>query len=135
MVLMSSVFQSFKSVQTTHARFWLHINAVTHKRNVAPRPEDTLCPGDTIAVIGEAMFIKKLATDYGWSYSHELKVFADDLAPTNSGIMEGIVSPRSQFVGMTVRDIQLRKKFGVVPLAVYVGHEMIISDLSDLVCQ
>lgn len=108
-------------------------NAVTHKRNVAPRPEDTLCPGDTIAVIGEAMFIKKLAADYGWSYSHELKVFADDLAPTNSGIMEGIVSPRSQFVGMTVRDIQLRKKFGVVPLAVYVGHEMIISDLSDLV--
>ena len=108
-------------------------NAVTHKRNVAPRPEDTLCPGDTIAVIGEAMFIEKLASDFGWSYSRELKVFADDLAPTNSGIMEGIVSPRSQMVGMTVGEIQLRKKFGVVPLAVYVGHEMIISDLSNLV--
>ncbi|WP_421902764.1 SLC13 family permease [Maridesulfovibrio sp.] len=108
-------------------------NAVTHKRNVAPRPEDTLCPGDTIAVIGEAIFIEKLAADFGWSYSRELKVFADDLAPTNSGIMEGIVSPRSQMVGMTVGDVQLRKKFGVVPLAVYVGHEMIISDLSNLV--
>lgn len=108
-------------------------NAITHKRNVAPRPEDSLCPGDTIAVIGEAMFIEKLAADYGWNICPEVKVFADDLAPSNSGIMEGIVSPRSQLVGMTVGDIQLRKKYGVVPLAVYVGHEMIISDLSNLV--
>ncbi|WP_319778966.1 SLC13 family permease [Maridesulfovibrio sp.] len=108
-------------------------NPVTHKRNVAPRPEDTLCPGDTIAVIGEEIFIKRLADDFGWTYSHELKVFADDLGPTNSGIMEGIVSPRSQLVGRTVAEIQLRKKYGVVPLAVFSGHEMIISDLSDLV--
>ncbi|WP_419780280.1 SLC13 family permease [Maridesulfovibrio sp.] len=108
-------------------------NATTHKRNVAPRPEDTLCPGDTIAVIGEAMFIEKLAADYGWNILPEVKVFADDLAATNSGIMEGIVSPRSQLVGMTVGEIQLRKKYGVVPLAVFAGHEMIISDLSNLV--
>lgn len=108
-------------------------NGITHKRNVAPRPEDTLCPGDTIAVIGEAMFIEKLAADFGWLILPEVKVFADELALSNSGIMEGIVSPRSQFVGMTVGDIQLRKKYEVVPLAVFSGHEMIISDLSNLV--
>ncbi|TIH12897.1 SLC13 family permease [Marinifilum sp. JC120] len=108
-------------------------NAITHKRNVAPRPEDTLCPGDTIAVIGEAMFIERLSADFGWVISSEIKVFADDLASTNAGIMEGIISPRSQMVGMTVGEIQLRKKYGVVPLAVFSGHEMIISDLSNLV--
>ncbi|WP_319758988.1 SLC13 family permease [Maridesulfovibrio sp.] len=107
-------------------------NPTTHKRNVAPRPEDTLCPGDTIAVIGEAIFINRLAADFGWKISPEVTVFADDLAPSNSGMMEGIVSPRSQLVGMTVQEAKLRKKYGVVPLAVFVGHEMIISDLSEL---
>ncbi|WP_320005772.1 SLC13 family permease [Maridesulfovibrio sp.] len=108
-------------------------NSITHKRNVAPRPEDTLCPGDIIAVIGDAIYIEKLAADFRWKILPEVKVFADDLSSINSGIMEGIVSPRSQLVGMTVGEIQLRKKYGVVPLAVFAGHEMTISELSDQV--
>ncbi|CCO24093.1 SLC13 family permease [Maridesulfovibrio hydrothermalis] len=107
-------------------------NHVTHKRNVAPRPQDTLCPGDSFAVIGDAIFVEKLAKDFGWTYSKELKVFADDLSPANAGIMEGIVSPRSQLVGKTIAEFHLREKYGVVPLAVFIGHEVIISDLSDL---
>ncbi|NDV26810.1 SLC13 family permease [Desulfovibrio sp. JC010] len=107
-------------------------NPVTHKRNNAPLRDDTLGPGDVLAVIGDKQFICKLAADYGWTYSAELKVFSDDLSPTNVGIMEGIVSPRSRLVGKTIGEIELRKKLGVVPLAAFSGHEMIISDLSNL---
>ncbi|WP_432736020.1 SLC13 family permease [Maridesulfovibrio sp. FT414] len=110
-------------------------NPITHKRNNAPRPEDTLCPGDRIAVIGEARFIEQLAADFGWTYTDELKVFADELSAANSGIMEGIVTPRSRLIGKTIHDIQLRKRYGLVPLAVYVGHEVIISDLSNIVVE
>lgn len=107
-------------------------NHTTHKRNVAPLAEDTLCPGDIVAVVGDEMFIRRLAMDYGWTYSDELKVFADDLSPVNAGIMEGIVTPRSRLVGKTVGDVKLRKTYGVTPLAVFSGHEMIISELTDL---
>lgn len=106
-------------------------NHLTHKRIVAPLPEDMLCPGDSIAVVGEDMYVKKLAADFGWTYRDELKVFADDLSFSNSGIMEGIVTPRSQLVGKTVGEFQFRHKYGVTPLAMFVGHEMIVSDLSN----
>ncbi len=107
-------------------------NHITHKRNVAPLAEDTLCCGDIIAVVGDERYIRKMAADFGWTYSDELKVFADDLAASNSGIMEGIVTPRSRLIGKKMGEVKLRKTYGVTPLAVFSGHEMIISDLTDL---
>ncbi|WP_035075490.1 SLC13 family permease [Maridesulfovibrio zosterae] len=106
-------------------------NHITHKRIVAPLPEDLLCPGDSLAVVGDEVYVKKMAADLGWSYSDELKVFADDLSQSNAGIMEGIVTPRSRLVGKTLGSFQFRHKYGVTPLAIFVGHEMIISDLSN----
>ncbi|WP_320171160.1 SLC13 family permease [Maridesulfovibrio sp.] len=105
-------------------------NHVTHKRIVAPLSEDELSPGDCLAVVGPPMFVEKLARDFGWIYKDELKVFADDLAPANAGIMEGIVTPRSALIGKRVGDFQFRRKYGVSPLAIFMGHEITVSDLS-----
>ncbi len=110
-------------------------NHLTHKRNVAPLPEDLLSPGDSLAVVGKDIYIKKLSADLGWICKNELKVFADELSPNNAGIMEGLVTPRSKLVGKTVGEFQFRHKYGVTPLALFVGHEMIVSDLSNQVVE
>lgn len=101
----------------------------------APTPDETIKPGDHIVVVGPQEFVEHMAEDMGWALQPELSAFAEELSPNNAGILEGLVTPRSEFVGKTFSDLRIRERFQVSPLAIFRGDKIFVSGLSEIVIE
>ena len=101
----------------------------------APDAEERLLPGDHIVVFGPLEFVQHMADDFGWELQSELTSFAEELSPNNAGIMEGLVTPRSELVGETLADLHLRDRYQVSPLAIFRGEKLFVSGLTSLVIE
>jgi di/tricarboxylate transporter len=49
--------------------------------------------------------------------------------------MEGIVTPRSEFMGKTIAELRIRERFQVSPLAIFRGEKIFVSGLSDFIIE
>ncbi len=106
-----------------------------HHTNTAPDMNDTISGGDTLAVEGPAELVAKMAKSFGWIVKEDLDVFAEALSPNNAGIMEAIITPRSELVGRTLRAFTFRKKNGVNPLAIFRENKTYVAGISTMVLQ
>lgn len=98
----------------------------------APDAQEGIKPGDHLVVVGPLELVEHMAEDMGWELQEELTSFAEELSPNNAGIMEGIVTPRSELVGHTLSDLGLRDRFQVSPLAIFRGEKLFVSGLTTL---
>jgi len=99
---------------------------------IAPDSSETIQPGDHIVVFGPEEFVEHMAENLGWELQSELVSFAEELSLNNAGIMEGLVTPRSELVGETLADIRLRERFKVSPLAIFRGEKLFVSGLVNI---
>ncbi|WP_027185494.1 SLC13 family permease [Desulfovibrio inopinatus] len=97
-----------------------------------PDGENVVRPGADIAVVGPLAMVTQLAETYGWELKSELEAFAEDLSPNNAGIMEGIITPRSEFSRRTPHEVHLRRNYRVNPLALYRGDKIFVSGIRDI---
>lgn len=105
------------------------------KRDFAPDRDTEIAPGDDIAVVGSSEMIQKMAADLGWELRSDLSTFAEDLSPNNAGIIEAIITPRSELARKTMREFGFRKKYLVNPLAIFRGNKMLVGGISDIKLQ
>ncbi len=99
----------------------------------APDYADTLNAGDTIIVEGPPDLVAKMVQSFNWQVKEDLEVFAESFSPNNAGIMEAIITPRSELVGNTLRSFSFRKKNGVTPLAVFRDNKTYVGAISTMV--
>lgn len=85
-------------------------------KNYAPTRDDIVRGGQTIAIIGNETHIKQCAEELGMIFKEDLDIFAEDFSANNAGILEGIVTPRSELVGKTLHELRFRKTNHVVPV-------------------
>ena len=110
------------TIQQLHVRTKYRVSIVgiynpeTKDKNFAPSRDDKIFPSDTIAIIGNEDSVKRCARDMGWEIKDDLEVFAEDFSPNNAGLVEGIVSPRSELIGKTMQEVHFRKSTHVVPV-------------------
>lgn len=107
----------------------------TGVKDFAPALNDRIGGGATIAVEGTPELVKKMVSDMKWEIKNDLSVFAEDLSPNNAGIMEVIISPRSELVSQTLRSFSFRKTYSVNPLAIFRGNKTFVGGISDLPLQ
>lgn len=115
--------------------FFTTILAIRPKnRTMIATPDfsDTIQGGDTILVEGPPDMVAKMAESYQWRIKEELGIYAEAFSPNNAGIMEVIVSPRSELVNHTLREFTFRKRYGLAPLAVHRGHQTYVGDISTM---
>ena len=112
-----------RTLQELHVRDKFHVSFVgvympvsSGVKNYAPTKDDIIRPGEVIAMIGNEANIKQCADELGFKLKEDLDVFSEDLSPNNSGILEGIVTPRSELIGKTLDEVKFRKTNGVVPV-------------------
>ncbi|MBU0909336.1 MAG: SLC13 family permease [Proteobacteria bacterium] len=120
------------------AYYFTTVIGVAHKggtKNFAPDIDTELRGGDIIAVEGPPGLVKKLAAAYKWEIKDRLSVFAEDLSPANAGIVEAVISPRSEMARNTLHSFSFRKKYGVNPLAVRRGNKTFVGGISDIILQ
>ncbi len=114
-------FGSFK-LRELHVRSRYHITIAgvylpgTKYKNFAPTKDELIQSGEIIVVIGNEEHVKKCAEDLDWRLKEDLEVFAEDFSPNNAGILEGIITPRSELVGKTLAEVNFRKTHHVVPV-------------------
>ena len=101
-------------------------------RDFSPNRDATISPGDSIAVVGPPDLVKKMVEDLGWELQPELSVFAEDLSPNNAGILEAVVTARSELVGKSLANVKFRSRYGINPLALLRRNRIYIGGLSDI---
>ncbi len=107
-------------------------NAKTGKKRLVISKNDSVSPGDDIVVLGNLDRIRKLAEDKGWNLKDGLDFFADEFARTNAGLVETVVSPRSELVGKTLKDVKFQDRFGVNPIAVNKGPRIYYAGINHV---
>ncbi|GAB6887836.1 SLC13 family permease [Desulfothermus okinawensis JCM 13304] len=101
-------------------------------RTLVPRSHDKLSQGDTIAVVGRKKNVEIMAKELNFKLKDQLEVFAEDLARTNAGLAETIVSPRSELIGKTLSEVNFKELFGVNPVALFKGNKIFYSGLTNI---
>ena len=119
-------------IRENYLSFLIGIERKDGKKIMTPLWDDKIEPGDVIAVVSTPEHIEKLAEDFHMQIKYDLEVFADDLSIDNSGIMEAMVSPRSSLIGQTFRDVGIRKKYGINPLALFRNGKLVLENISIL---
>ncbi len=101
----------------------------------APTRESEIGPDDDIAVVGCPDGVKRFAEDYGFELKEDVEVFAEDLSPNNAGILEGIITPRSELAGKTLGQVRFRKTYEVNPVTICRGGACLFGDITNMPLQ
>ncbi len=107
-------------------------NAATGSKRLVPRRTDSIGPGDDLVIIGREVNVRRLAEIMGWQIKDGLDYFADEFARTNAGLVETVVSPRSELIGKTLSEAGFQEQYRVNPIAVYTGGRVYYSGLKHV---
>ena len=102
---------------------------------VAPRGDTEFWVGSELAIMGHRDSVMKFADEYALRVKNELEVFSEILSASSAGIAEIVTPPDSAVIGKSIKDIEIRKKYGATVLAVFRADDVIDTDLPDLVLQ
>lgn len=107
----------------------------TKQKIFAPKRDSEISPGDDVAVVGTKEMVLKLVNNFGWTLKDDLSVFAEDLSPNNAGMIEAIITPRSELARKTMRSFEFRKNYQVNPMAIFRGNKVFVAGISDIFLQ
>ena len=101
-----------------------------------PNPAGRQVEGSPISVT-YASFIghEGLLHRHGLTLAPQLRQLEEAFNPARSGISEAVVPPGSRFVGKTIGELRLRKRYGISPLALTRGEEVYREDIRKVVVQ
>jgi len=100
-----------------------------------PARDAKIKPGAVFAVYGPRENVKDAAAYYGFEIHPDLDHLAEDLSPDYSGIVEGVVSPHSKFIGRSLGEIHFRHRYLVAPLALFRRHSVYYCGLAAQVLE
>jgi di/tricarboxylate transporter len=88
----------------------------TNYKNFSPTHDEHIQSGETIVVVGNKEHVKRLAEELDCTLKEDLEIFAENFSANNAGIIEGIITPRSELVGKTLSEVHFRKTNHIVPV-------------------
>ncbi len=97
-----------------------------------PNPEERLFAGDTLLVEGEQESLAMIRGLQKLEIDREKIPQLRDLESEQVGLVESVLSPRTNLVGSTLRDIHFREKFGLSVLAIWREGRVYRSYLRDM---
>ncbi len=102
------------------------------RNRIAPERDIRMDAPATIAILGNQAATERFANKYGLALSPTLDTFAEGLVHTNAGISEIVIPPDSEVIGKSVRDLWMRKTFGMAVLAIHRGGQTLTEGVRDL---
>lgn len=116
------------------SRYRLNILGMGRDKTVAYAPwrQSRFEAGQALALLGEDDSVERFVADFGLRLDKRQSRFRSFDDPGEAGFAEVIVPPRSALDGATIRQYNLRRRFGVEPVALFHRGELIRGDLSDV---
>jgi len=107
-------------------------NSRKQTKTLAPSRTSRLEKKDTFAVIAHSKrIVAAMAKDMGYILKPDLDIFAEDLSPNNAGLMEGIVTQRSELVGKKLGEVHFTESFEAIPITVCTDGYCHFNDLPE----
>jgi di/tricarboxylate transporter len=124
-----------QAVVEIRRRFFVNIVAASKTPGaceIAPLPESRIHSGYILCAYGPKKAILKFVHDYGLVLREEPQCFKGNMFnPSLAGIVEGVVPPRSSFIGQTIKEIRFRETFGLNALAIHQSGKAYYQQLAD----
>ncbi|HNR69536.1 MAG TPA: SLC13 family permease [bacterium] len=119
------------------SRYNLHLLALKEGGEFlyAPWRYTRFVAGQILIFLGELQDIQRLVADYKLIFPIRLKNRERLEFDQDSGFIEVVIPPRSSFSGKSIREIALRKTFGIEPIMLIRGATEDRGDFSDEVLQ
>lgn len=119
---------------TLREKFGLNVVAVERndEKVLAPLPDFVFHQGDVMLVEGRLEEFRSVDVEPYLEIQPVRSVQERDLESQDNMILEVVLSPRSQFIGHTLKDTHFREKFGMNVLAVWNGERVMRTGLADL---
>ncbi len=95
-------------------------------------PQTKLKSGDTLVLEGNEEDFRSRDVEPYMEFLPESKWSESDLESHAVEVFEAMLAPRSQLIGMTIRDSHFREKYGLSVLAVWHGDKEVLTDLADV---
>ncbi|MCP3916296.1 MAG: SLC13 family permease [bacterium] len=113
-------------------RFDVHVLAMREvgRTIYAPSAKAEFRAGQRLALLGAPEEIARLCEECGLRSRHTRR-FPELIGSETAGFAELLVSPRSTFVGMTLREVGMRRHYGIEPLSLLTGGERRSRDFAD----
>ncbi len=89
----------------------------------APVIQTKITPPCRLAILGREREVRAMVEDEGFVLHDKLDVFAEDYAPTKSGVAEVVIPPGSSLIGKCAHDVVFRTTYGASMLAIHRGEE------------
>lgn len=99
------------------------------EKRLAPHADQIVHSGCVLGVLGQHGAIQSFAEQHNLSVAPGLEHFAALFQPVRAGVSEAVVPPTSRFIGQTVAELRLRKRFGVSVLALGRGGKIFRQDM------
>ena len=111
----------------------LHLLAQSRRGDVlfAPWRETVFNAGDRYALIGESGPLQDFIRENSLEVESGSCALRKKLESEDAGFAEVVVSPRSDAVGRSIREIHVRRRFGVEPLIIGSAGSSFRGDISD----
>jgi di/tricarboxylate transporter len=122
------------SESTLREKYRLNVVAIERgeEKVIAPLPDFVLQQGDVMLLGGRLEEFRQLDTE-PYLEIQPISVYKEpDLETPTVVILEVVLSPRSQFIGYTLKETHFRERYGMTVLAVWNGERVIRTGLTDL---
>lgn len=122
-------------VEDLRRRYLVNIVATTEPPDYklfSPSLDTVIRSGVDLLVFGLDKDVKRMAENEEMILKQGVEFFKEDVADHASGTVEAVVRPRSPIEGKTLKQISLRDRFQVAPLAIYREGEIYRAEIGDL---
>ena len=90
----------------------------TDAPRMAPPADEMIWVGTILGVMGSRDVVGRFALDYHCRLQPRVKTFGGLFNPSRAGISEIVMPPGSKFIGQSIGEARLRKRYGISVLAV-----------------
>ena len=123
--------QDIATIERTHKVRLIGLHRGTSDLRVSPARDIVIEAGAVLGVLAPKERGTTFAKDNGLQTRKELQAFAETLIPTKSGICEVVVPPGSTLIGKNLRELWMRKTYGLSVLAIHRDEKTITEHLRD----
>ena len=103
-----------------------------NESRLSPPADQMIWVGSVIGVMGRREHVVDYAQNNLMRMQSRLRNFGDLFNPSRAGISEAVIPPNSRFIGQTLNDLHLRKRYGISVLAINRGNEVHREDIRSM---
>lgn len=114
-------------------RYGLNVLALLERGDIhyAPWRHTPFGAGQEVALLGKLSDVQRFVAEFGLVARPYAYRFRELQAGASGGFAEVIIPPRSPVVGKTLREVEMRKRWGVEPIMMLIGDKEERGDFSD----